>query len=405
MPTYIYKARDKNGELLSASVEVDSEMEAAASLRSMGYSVISIEEKKEFLPDVFEFLRRFKRSSQRELILFARQLTTLLKSGVPLTAALSSIKEQLKNKALKEALGIIIKDIEAGASFSAALAKYPNFFPEVFVSMARAGEAAGNIDEVLDRLAKLNAREFEIKNRIKSAMTYPIILVIVALIVINFFLVGIVPKFIVIFKSYRVNLPLPTQILLAVSSVLSRAGFLILAAIIAVAFALRAYFKTEKGRYKLDYFLMHLPLFGELYLNVIVSRMCRTLGAMVKSGVTMLEALYITSKTVRNLVVRRVLENVRSAISEGQPLSEPFRASGVFPQTVIQMISTGEKSGNLDQMLMEISTFYEEEVDYDIKNLTTALEPLLLLVMGAMVAFIALSVLLPIFNLVKVFKH
>lgn len=405
MPTYIYRARDKYGELLTADIEVDNEMDAAASLRSMGYSVISIELKKQFFPKFSQILQSFRRSNQHELVLFSRQMSTLLKSGVPLTNAISSIKEQIRSRPFKEALGIILKDIEAGVPFSQGLSKYPQFFSDVFVNMIKAAETAGIIDDVLDRIAKLSSRELEIKNRIKSAMIYPVILVIVAFIVINFFLVSIVPKFVVIFKSYRVNLPLPTQILLAVSFFLKQAWLVISGGVFIAVFVLRSYLKTDKGRYKLGFFLLRLPVFGELYLNVIVSRMCRTLGAMVKSGVPILAALYVTSKTINNLVVRRVIENVRLSISEGQPLSEPFRASGVFPTTVIQMISVGEKSGNLDQMLLEVASFYEEEVDYAIKNITTALEPMLLIAMGGAVAFIALSVLLPIFNLVKVFKH
>lgn len=406
MKTFIYKARDKYGELLSAAIDVENEMQAASSLRAMGYSVISIEEKKRFMPQgLADFWQKFRKAHLHELVFFSRQLSALLKSGIPITAAISSINEQVRSKVLKQALSAVLKDIEAGASFSVALAKYPAIFSEVFVSMVGAGEAGGNTAEVLDRLARLSSREFEIKLRVKSAMTYPVILVVVALVIVNFLLVSIVPKFIVIFRSYEVSLPLPTQILLAVSFIVSRLWFLALAAVITVIIAGRAYLKTEKGRYRADNFLLHMPLFSGLYSNIIVSRMCRTLGEMVKSGVPILEALYVTSKTISNTVIRRVVENVRLAISEGKPLGESFKASGVFPQTVIQMVAMGEKSGRLDQMLIDVASFYDEEVDYAIKNITTALEPLLLLGMGSMVAFIALSVLLPIFNLVKIFKR
>lgn len=405
MATFIYRARDKSGELLTASIEVDNEMQAASSLHAIGYSVISIEKKRQLVPQFWELWQKIRRSHQHELIFFSRQLSILLKSGITITGAISSINEQVKSKVLKQALSVVLKDIEAGLAFSSSLAKHPDIFSEVFVSMIKAGEAGGNISDVLDRLAKLNSREFEIKLRIKSAMAYPIILVIVALIIVNYLLVNIVPKFITIFNSYEIRLPLPTQVLLGVSFVASKLWFLVLILLIGGVLAFRAYLKTEKGKYRVDNFLLHMPLFGPLYLNVVVSRMCRTLGEMVKTGVPILEVLYVTSKTIDNLVIRRVLENVRLAISEGQPLGGAFKASGVFPSTVIQMISLGEKSGQLDQMLTEVASFYDEEVDYKIKNLTTALEPLLLLVMGSMVGFIALSILLPIFNLVKVFKH
>jgi len=352
-----------------------------------------------------DFLQRLKRHHQRELIFFSRQMAMLLKSGIPITGALSSIYEQVKNKDYKDVLRDILKDIQAGMPFSGALAKHPQMFSDVYVSMVKAGEASGILDEVLERLTQLNSREYEIKSRIKSAMTYPLILVIVSIIIVNFLLVNIVPKFIVIFQSYQVRLPLATRVLLGISFLFNRLWLVVLITVIGAIFLFRIYLKTEKGRYKFDYWMLHLPIFGELYLNVAVSQMCRTLGAMVKSGVPILEGLFVTSKTIKNLVISRVVENARHAVSQGQPLSQPFKASGVFPATVIQMVTLGEKSSRLDQMLIEVASFYEEEVDYSIKNMTAALEPLLLLAMGGVVAFIALSVLLPIFNLIKVFKH
>jgi type IV pilus assembly protein PilC len=405
MPTYTYKARDRQGEPLTAKIEAENELSLASSLRSIGYSVISIEEETPLKANLAQAWQKLKKTHKSELIFFSRQLSSLLRSGIAITTALSSIAEQTKNKLLKDAINAVLKDIQAGISFSEALAKHPDIFSELFVSMVKVGETAGILYEVLDRLAQLNMQELEVKTRIKSAMTYPVILVTVAVIIVSFLLINIIPKFVVVFESYEARLPLATQILLGVSFVVRRLWFLVIAAAGIFIFWLRRYIKTENGRYKFDFYLLRLPLFGQLYLKLIVARFSRTLGALVKSGVSILEALSVTEKTVGNAVISRVIDNIRLAITEGQSLAEPFKASGVFPPTVIQMVSLGEKSGKLDQMLIEVADFYDQEVDYTIRNITTALEPLLLLGMGLMVAFIALSVLLPIFNLIKVFRR
>ncbi|MBL7085235.1 MAG: type II secretion system F family protein, partial [Candidatus Omnitrophica bacterium] len=390
MPTYTYKARDRQGELLTATIETENELSAAMSLRSLGYSVISIQKETQLEANLTDFWQKIRKTHQYELIFFSRQLSSLLKSGIAITVALSSIAEQTKNKLLKETINAVLKDIQTGVSFSEALAKHPDIFSDLFVSMIKVGETTGILDEVLERLTQLNMQELEVKARIKSAMTYPLILVTVAIIIVSFLLINIIPKFVVVFETYEAKLPLATQILLGISFLLRRLWLLVIAAVAIFIFWFRRYIKTEKGRYKFDFYLLRLPLFGQLYLKLIVARFSRTLGALVKSGVSILEALSVTEKTVGNSVISRVIDNIRSAITEGQSLTEPFKASGVFPATVIQMVSLGEKSGKLDQMLIEVANFYDREVDYTVRNITTALEPLLLLAMGAMVAFIAL---------------
>jgi len=405
MPTYTYKARGKQGELFTATIEAENELKLAINLRSLGYSVISVEKESQLKARLFDFWQKIRKSHEYELVFFSRQLALLLKSGIPLAVALTSIAEQTRNKILKDAINAIIKNMEEGASLSEAMAKYPNIFSELFVSMIRVGETGGNLDEILERLSQLKAQELDIKTRIKSAMTYPSILVLAAIIIVSFLLVNILPKFVGIFETYEARLPIPTQILLGISFFVRKLWFIVITAIFALIFMIRKYLKTEKGRYKFDLFILRFPLFGELYLKVIISRFSRTLGTLIKSGTPILEALQVTEHTIRNSVVSRVMQNISSAITEGQSITEPFKASGIFPATVVQMVSLGEQSGKLDEMLQEVASFYDTEVDYTIKNITTALEPLLLLTMGAMVAFIALSVLLPIFNLVKVFRR
>lgn len=404
MPNFIYKARDKQGLAMTGAVEADTELTVATNLRSLGYRVVSIERQSQVKIRFKGILQKIKKVPQQEIILFARHLSVMLKAGLPLTTALSSILEQVRSESLKEAITGVLKDIAGGGSLSGALSKHSRIFNELFVSMVKVGETAGILDQVLDRLAVLNAQELEIRTRIRSATTYPVILVTVSIIIVGFLLVVIIPKFVAIFETYEARLPLPTQILLGLSSLIRHLWYIILIAIVGLVFWLRRYVRTEKGRYNFDTFLLKTPLFGEFYLKVIVARFTRTLGILVKSGVPILEALSVTEKTVNNVVISKVVQNIGSAVTEGQSLVEPFQASGIFPQMVIQMISLGEKSGKLDQMLTEAASFYDQEIENIIKNMGVVLEPMLLLVMGTMVAFIALSVLLPIFNLIKVFR-
>lgn len=405
MPVYTYKARDRQGELLAATTEAQSEIALANDLRSLGYVVIAIDKESKLKQYLVDLRQRLKRSHQHELVFFSRQLASLLRSGISITVAISSISEQTQDRFLKEALSAVLKDIQAGVLLSEALAKRPRVFSDLFVSMIKVGEAGGMLDGVLERLAQLGAQELEINTRIKSAMVYPAILVSAAVIIVSYLLINIIPKFVVVFETYGAALPFATRVLLGVSFLFRKLWLVVFAAIAGFILWLKNYLKTEKGRYNFDFYLLRLPLFGQLYLKVAVARFCRGLGELIKSGVPILEALYVTEKVIRNSVIAHVIDNIRSAITEGQSLTAPFKASGVFPPTVVQMVSLGEKSGKLDAMLLEVSAFYDQEVDYTIKNLTSVLEPALLLVMGGMVAFIALSVLLPIFNLIKVFRQ
>ncbi len=405
MAVFDYKARDKTGKLLNGNIYAPDENVVARNLRQMGYAIISVEKESQLKLVLEQFAQRFQKVSTKDLLFFVRQFSTLIKSGIPLITALNSINEQTKHRIFKTTLEQVAKDIESGLSLSESLSKFPNIFSEFFVSMVGVGETAGLLDSVLDRLTQLLTQEMEIRTRIKSAMAYPIILVIAAIGIVSFILATVIPKFVVIFETYEAKLPLSTTILLAVSLVLRKGWYFIVLGIAAILFWIKRYLKTEQGKYNFSAFLFKIPLFGQLYLKVSIARFTRTLGALVKSGVPMLEALRVTEKTIGNLLIRNIIRNVQVAISQGKTLTEPFQASGVFPAMVIQMISVGERSGKLEQMLFDLANFYDQEIDYAIRNMTAVLEPMLLLIMGSGVAFIALSVLMPIFNLVKVFRR
>ncbi len=404
MPRYSYKARNKAGELVKGELEAQNETSVAASLDHLGYSVVSItlgEAARSPLDRIFE---RFQRVEKQEIIIFTRQLATLLRTGMALSPSLATICEQTVNKKLKTILEDVQRSVEAGSSFSQALSRHPRVFSNLFVSMVEVGETGGILDKVLNRLALLGNQELETYSRIKSALIYPVVLVAIAFLVVNFLVIGVLPKFVMVFRASQASLPLPTQIVLGISWILRRLWPVILIGFILGGWWFRNYTRRPEGQFRFHSWLLKVPIFGPLYAKVQISRFARTLSVLTSSGIPILQGLVVVERTITNVVIRAIIQNIRASITEGRPLVEQFKASGFFSPMVVQMISTGEKTGKLDQMLEEISAFYEPEVEYTIKNLTALLEPFMLLVMGIMVAFIALSVLLPIFNLMRVFR-
>ncbi len=404
MPLYNYRARDRAGELISGALEGVDERAVAASLDKLGYSVVEITAQKTGGISLASILERYKRIEKQEIIIFTRQLATLIRTGMGLSPSLTTICEQTVNKKFREILEDVRQSVQGGSSFSEALSKYPRVFPELFVSMVEVGETGGMLDKVLDRLANLGTQELETYSRVKSALIYPIVLVAIAFLVVNFLVIGVLPKFVEVFRASQAKLPLPTQIVLALSWMLRKLYLPIFAGIGLLGFWFRNYIRRPEGMFKFHAWVLGIPIFGKLYAKIQISRFARTLSALTSSGIPLLQGLVAVEKTISNVVIRRIIQNIRTSITEGRPLVEPFKASGFFSPMVVQMISTGEKTGQLDQMLDEVASFYEPEIEYTIKNLTALLEPFMLLVMGLMVAFIALSVLLPIFNLIRVFR-
>ena len=404
MPAFNYKARNQQGEFVAGTLEMENEASVATNLDKLGYTILEIRTPSVVIPSFSDLTDRFQGLNKQEVTLFSRQLSTLIRSGMPLLPALTTICEQTVNKKFKVILEDIKQSVQAGSSFSDALSKYPSVFSELFVSMVRVGETGGIMDQVLERLSTLGTQEMEIHSRIMSAMTYPIVLVVISFLIVNFILVGVLPKFVMVFKASDAALPIPTLIVLGASWVLRKFWLLLVAlAAVGVYFFRRA---TASGAGKLRFhrWLLKVPIFGPLYAKIQVSRFTRTLSTLTASGVPILQALSVVEKTITNVVIQKAVQDIRVAIAAGSTLVEPFRATGLFSPMVVQMVAIGEKSGSIDRMLEEVSKFYDPEIEYTIKNLTSLLEPFMLLSMGLMVAFIALSVLLPIFNLMKVFK-
>lgn len=406
MATFRYKARDKTGIALVGSVEAESQTAVTASLRELGYQIIFVEEQRLGLSSLIGRLtERLRRSSPREVIFCTRQLAMMARAGLPLVEALQGMTEQPFSPRFKRILLTLVEDLRGGTSFSEALARHPQVFSRFYISMVKSGETAGILDEVLERLAAIGEEEMELKGQIRSALAYPCLLVLLSCGIVTFLLTAVLPKFVGIFEESGVALPLPTVVLLSISRMLQRFWYVVPLGIFLGFVALRRYTRTPRGRYRLHQRILHLPILGALIHKTILSRFCRIMASLLKSGIPAVPALTITHEVVGNEVVAQAINHVREAIIGGASLAEPFRLSGAFPPTVVQMVAVGERTGTLDQMFLHLGDYYNSEVARGLRTMTSLLEPLLLLFMGLLVGFIALSVLLPIFQLVKVFKR
>lgn len=405
MPLFTYQARDSTGQLVVGTLEAVDKREVAVSLSHLGYQPVQIQQQG-LLQELITLVPwRRRRIDRQEVLVLFRALATLLRAGIPLSASLEGSMQQTQSPLLRQVLAEVLRRVQGGSSFSEALASHPHVFTELYVSMIRVGEVAGILDQVLERLAQLGTQELETRSRIQAALVYPLVLVGFAFLVVTGLLVGVLPKFVEVFQTSKIELPWPTRLLLGLSGMVRRFWWaLALLAAGAFGWAGRAY-ATPQGRWWADQRLLAFPVVGELSRKITIARIARTLGAMLKTGVPLLEALIAVEKTVPNVVFTRALQQTRLAVAEGKSLSEPWAASGLFPPLVLQMVSVGERTGQLDAKLLEIAAFYDPEIELAVRNLTTLLEPLLLLSMGLVVGFIALSVLLPIFKLIHVFRR
>lgn len=403
MPTYSYKARDAAGKAVQGTMEAATKEELIAKLHKMGYMTTDA---LETIPGIklealFSGLRPI---NAEEMILFYTQFSNMINAGLPILTSLNILAKQIENKKLKAAVGSVARSVEGGANFSQALAGHPGVFSKLFVNMAKAGEASGKLDTVSVRYAEYFEHQEDLRQKVKGALFYPIILLIAGIAVTLFIVTFVIPQFARIFMKTGIMLPLPTKILFAVGTGIKRFWYVVILAAIAIYLGIRYYIKTEQGRFNFDKFKLKIPILGSLHRKAAISGFARTLGTLTASGVPILEALDITKDVLGNEVLGQVILNVRKAVEKGERISEPLKISGEFPADTVQMISVGEETGNLDMMLDKIADFYDMSVGYTIKKLTTLLEPLFLLVMGSLVGFIMASMLLPIFDMIKILK-
>jgi type IV pilus assembly protein PilC len=326
----------------------------------------------------------------------------MVSAGLPLIESLDVLGEQLENATLRKVVGEVRKDVEAGSTFTAALEKHPKIFNQLYVSMVRAGEASGMLDSIMNQLAAYQEKTGSINRKVKAAMVYPAVVSTIAILIVIFIMVKVIPTFESIYRSFESTLPLPTQILVMISRMIRNWWYIWIAIIIVVLYALKRYISTPRGRWQFDHIKLNLPVFGDLIRKVSVAKFTRTLSTLVRSGVNILAALDIVAKTAGNVIIESAVNKTKNSIQQGESIAGPLAQTGVFPPMVTRMIDVGEKTGALEEMLTKIAEFYEDQVDAAVSALTSMIEPILIAFMGAIIGGIVIAMYLPIFNMVNV---
>jgi type II secretory pathway component PulF len=404
MPFYDYRARDKDGALHTGTVEAARKEAVADQLSGKGFIPVLIEEQESSQRSEIDLGALFIRVTPQDLIIFSRQLATLMSAGIPFIRSLTTLEQQSENPKLKAAIARIRLDVEGGSTFSDALARHPKIFSRLYISMIRAGETAGILDDILSRLAFFAEHEAEIRERVKTAVRYPLIVVFAICAAFAFLVTFVIPKFAGIFSRFDTELPLPTRILIGINYVVQNYWYLVVLGIILTVSGVIWYLRTPGGRWHWDGLKLKLPVFGSLFQKVALSRFARTFGAMQQSGISMMLTLEIAGETVDNVVIARAVNTMSISLQDGKGLTTPMESSGLFPPLIIQMMSVGEETGQLDTMLNKVSDYYDMEVDYSLRNLATMIEPILLLFVGLMVLFLALGIFLPMWSLMRLFR-
>ncbi|MCM8758138.1 MAG: type II secretion system F family protein [Candidatus Omnitrophica bacterium] len=400
MNRYHYIAKDRFGKNIEGILESPSDSEAINELHRRDLIVISLKLERKISKTIRE-----KKIKLDELVIFSRQLATLIGAGIPLVQALNILEEQIENKYLAKVISILRQDIETGISLPDALSRHPDVFNELFINMAKAGEASGMLDEILERLATYLEKTASLIRKIRAGLIYPIAVVIMAILITTVLLVKVVPTFKGIFEMLGGKLPLPTLILITISDYLRRFFFYFIFILIVGVAIFRRYINTPQGRYKFDKKKLDLPILGILFRKVAIAKFSRTLSTLVKSGVNILNALEIVGKTSGNKVIEEAVDKARQAIREGETISKPLSESGVFPPMVTRMISVGEKTGQLEEMLIKIADFYEEQVDSAVSGLVSMIEPLIIVFLGIVIGGIVISLFMPIFKITELIAH
>lgn len=401
--TYRYSARDRVGHAVSGRLEGDSTEAVLAKLRALGYVVLELREDR---LAQFNKIQIGSGVKIKDVTVFARQFATMINAGLSLTRCLLVLGQQTSSKELQRIIGQLSRDVEAGQSLSEAMLKHPRVFPPLFYNMVKAGETGGVLDQVLLRVAEHMESESKLRGRIKSAMTYPVVMGFLVLLVLVAMMVFVVPTFATMFGEMGAPLPLPTRILVAVSSgVAGPPGLIAVALLILGFFGFRAWIGTDGGRMAWDGFKLRIPLVGKLIRKSALARFTRTLGTLVTAGVPILSALDIVADTAGSAVVARAVRRARVAIKEGETIAKPLSESPVFPAMVVQMISVGEETGALDAMLTKIAEFYEEEVSAGVESLTSIIEPVMMATLGGMVGGIVIALYLPMFQMITLYSN
>jgi len=403
MPLFRYKVRDKEGNVVSGTLESTDVSTVVEKLDTLGYVPITIKEEKVGPQGGFDINKYFERVKPVELINFTRQFVTLHRAGLPMLSAIGALQAQTRSKPLARALDAIRKDLMGGASLSAAMAKFPRIFSDLYVNSIWAGETGGVLDEILDRLTMLLEHERKLRSDVGSAMRYPIILmvgfVVAGLVLATF----VLPKFTQLLTTVGGKMPLPTKILIAVTDFMSHYWYIVFLFIAGIGTLFYLFTRTGVGRLWWDRTKMSIPIFGPIVYKMALSRFARMFETLDRTGLPILRSLSLVSKTVGNTYVALNVDKIAESVRRGRGLAAPMRETGVFPPMVVQMVATGEESGALDDMLKQVSDYYDGEVEYAVKNLTGMIEPIMILIMGVGAIFLIVAILMPYMSILSSF--
>jgi type IV pilus assembly protein PilC len=400
--TFDYKVRDKTGALVTGQLVGDNEAIVMTRLRQMGLTPIRVKQASTGLK--MEIHLRPGRIKLKQIAVFCRQFATMVNSGLPILRALSILTDQTESKELAKVLFAVRAGVENGSSLSAAMAEHPKAFNNLFISMVKAGETGGVLDDVLLSLADQIEREVELRRQIKSAMTYPIVVVALVTLILAAMLLFVVPQFETIYSSLGGTLPLPTRMLLSVSRAVRTYWYVVLLGAVVTSFLFRRYKKTEAGRARVDAVKIRIPIFGPLFHKVALARFASTLGMLLRSGVPILQALDNVNETVNNRVIGDAVDDVKTSVREGESIAKPLGRHKAFPPMVVQMMAVGEETGAVDTMLDKVAEFYNSEVTATVEAMTSLIEPLLIAVIGAAVGAAVIALYMPMFSVINLLK-
>jgi type IV pilus assembly protein PilC len=404
MPVYEYKVRDRSGKVISATMEAASQRDVAASLRDKGYFISEIKAPKSGLNAEIKlpkWLDIGSRPGLRDVTLFSRQFATVINAGLPVVQSLAILQRQAEKEGMKDALKKVREDVETGLPLSDALAKFPRIFNNLYIYLVRAGEISGNLDGILERIAAYQEKQAELRGKIRTAMTYPGVVFVIAIGVTVFLLTGIVPQFAQILDQLGGDLPIITRVLVGISDFLRFQWWLLVGFSVALVVGTIFYYRTDNGRHVIDRLLLRVPIFGPLIQKSSIASFSSTFGLLLRSGVNIIESIDITKGAAGNIIVQDILDETKEAVQRGEQISTTLaKYPRVFPPLVSSMVAIGEETGAVDQMLQKIADFYDREVDEAVAQLTAALEPALIVFLGTVVGFIVAGMFLPMFAII-----
>ena len=397
MPIFVWKEENKKGEAKKGELEAADEAAVKGQLRRQGYKNIKVNTKPKDLFENVAFLQQ--KVTEKDVVVFCRIFATMINAGLPLIQCLDLLGKQEQNKTFAKVIGTLKSDIEGGSTLTDALRKYPDIFDDLFVNLVAAGESGGILDVILQRLSGYMEKAMKLKSKVKGAMTYPASVLVISIAVVAVLLLKVIPVFQTMFEGMGSKLPAPTQFLVDASNFAQNYFLYMVGGVVALIFAFKKYYATEKGTLVVDAFVLKTPVFGPLLKKVAVSKFSRTLSTMMQSGVPILEGLEIVSKTSGNKIIEIALMKTRQSISEGKTIAEPLIETDIFPPMVVQMIAVGEATGALDTMLSKIADFYDDEVDAAVEAMTALLEPFMMVFLGGVVGGMIIAMYLPIFSM------